>query len=374
MAVTPQKRRHKVYTIPELISLEDDPDRWIVPGVIPTTGRTIVFGDGGTYKTTIIMDLAIAVASGGLMLRQFPVHKFGPVLFVSTEGSILDNKDRVMAHLRAHEADPDKVKFFFCQEPFDMDDPLDVGELRTYIDEIKPMLVILDPLDSFIRGDENSAKETKELRRRVNELVHEFDLSLLIIHHENKEGKMRGSSAWHDWADVELQMTTQESTLAGIGQPVKIVTVKANKVRNGAAGKVFSVAPLHDKNRGIVDFIYYEGDGEAIVSANLRQRTYAALYYAPVALTTKDVATQLNTTSEKIGVALRDLERMGFADKGGTVTRSTSVDGSRTRTVPAWRVVQRTSPVDAAAAILKYQRQLIEEDLNTITIDPMAMG
>ena len=369
MQANAPKRRHKVYSIAELIAMEDDPDRWLVPGVIPVVGRTIVFGDGGSYKTTIIMDLAIAVASGGLLLRQFPVHKFGPVLFVSTEGSILDNKDRVMAHLRAHEVDPERVPFFFCQEPFDMDNPPDVAELRDYIGEIKPALVVLDPLDSFISGDENSARETKALRRRADEIIGDFDISLLVIHHENKEGKMRGSTAWHDWADVELQMTTQETTLSGISSPVKIVTVKAGKVRNGAAGKIFSVVPLHDKNRGIVDFVYYDGEGDEVMMANLRQRAYAVLFNAPMAMTTKDVAAQLNVSQEKASDALRALERIGFADKNGSVTRSTSPSGERTRAVPAWRVVQRTSPVDAAAAILKYQKQLIEDDLSTINIE-----
>jgi len=372
MAISTPGKRHKVYSVPELLALEDDPDRWIVPGVIPVVGRTIVYGDGGTGKTTIIMDLAIAVASNGLMLKQFPVHKFGPVLFVSTEGSILDNRDRVMTRIRSHGVDPSLVQFYFCQEPFDMDNPADVAELRSYMQDLQPRMVVWDPLDSFIRGDENSAKETKQLRRKADDIIHDFQTSLLVIHHENKQGGIRGSSAWKDWTDTELHVTVKEMTLPGAG-PVKVVTVDAEKVRNGRDGKVFSVVALASNTAGGLEYEYYDGqNAEAISQAWLKQQVYKTLLEAPLALTTKEVASLLGVSQPKTAAALEALEATGLADHNGSVIRPSNTEGTRTRAVPAWRVARRMSLVDAVAAILQYQKQRIAEDTEMLTITPLV--
>ena len=71
------RRTHKVFSVAELLALQDTPDKWIVPHMIPRSGRTLVFGTGGAYKSTIVFDLCVAIAAQGQLLRQFPVQQYG---------------------------------------------------------------------------------------------------------------------------------------------------------------------------------------------------------------------------------------------------------------------------------------------------------
>jgi DNA-binding transcriptional ArsR family regulator len=362
MSIKSVGRNHRVYSVPELLKLEDDPNRWIIPGVVPVVGRTIVYGDGGTGKTTIIMDLAIAVASDRRLLKQFPINKTGPVLFISTEGSILDNRDRVMVRLRSHSLDPSTVQFYFCQDSFDMDNDNDVAELTAYIEELKPLIVVCDPLDSFIRGDENSAKETKALRRKFDKLINAYSFSLIVIHHENKAGGIRGSTAWRDWTDTELHITSVEQALSGIGQ-VKVITLTAEKVRNGRDGKVLSLVALPASTTGGLEYEFYDGqNAENVVAAWLKQRVYKQLL-DDGALLLKDLAEKLNVAQAKVSSTLSQLEQAKLVDQQGSVLKGS-------RNLSAWRVTQRMSLVDAAAAILQYQKQRAEEDTAAIVITP----
>ena len=112
------KAPHQFFSVADLLTLRDDPERWIVPLMIPKANKTMVFGEGGAYKSTIVFDLCVAVASGGQLLQQFPVKHHGTVLLISTEGSIYDNKERILAHCRVHNVNPGEIDLHFCQEPF----------------------------------------------------------------------------------------------------------------------------------------------------------------------------------------------------------------------------------------------------------------
>ena len=65
---------YRLYTVKDLLELKDDPRRWIVPNMLPRVGRTFAYGRGGHYKSTILFDLAVAVASGSKLCEQFPVR------------------------------------------------------------------------------------------------------------------------------------------------------------------------------------------------------------------------------------------------------------------------------------------------------------
>jgi len=367
--------QQKIYSMRELIALEDDPNRWIVPGVIPKCGRTIIYGKGKSYKSIVTFDLCVAVASGGLLLQQFPVNHFGPVLIVSTEGSIYDNRDRILGHLRLRNLDPEKVQLHFCQEPFQLDDIADVQRLRTELERLRPVLLVLDPLDSCFAGDENSAKETKALRRNINSVITDLDTSVVVIHHAKKSGKdnpeadLRGSSAWQGWADVIVLFEKAENQrVMSMAAPVDVISVKTQWVRNGAAGHVFSVIPMHDKIRGLVEFAYLEESGEQALHVYLKQLVYKIICDNPTPMSTSEVAAVAQASRDRVALALSTLTGAGLAVKDVPVPRPTG--NGRFRQVLAWRVTKKLPLVDAAVQIIAYQRQLERADLDEIEITP----
>jgi len=370
-----QRPRHQIYSVRDLLALKDDPDRWIVENMIPTSGRTLVFGQGGTFKSTIIFDLCVAIASEGLLLRQFSVNKYGPVLLNSTEGSIFDNRDRILTHARAHGINPADMPLYFCQQPFCLDDAVDIELLEGYIKQLKPIMVVLDPLDSFFSGDENSSKETKLLRRAIDMLIDKYRVSFILIHHESKNTKggstPRGSTAWYGWADAVLHVKVEHKKV-GLPEKMKVVSVESQKQRNGKSGHIFSGVPFIDEQLKQMTFNFYDGtDASGIALTYWKQQCYKVLCGSLVPMTNTMIAEQLSIKAEKISGALSALQADGIATKDAFVNRATNADGTRSRAVAAWRPLKKVSLVDLAEFMVKTEATMEEEQDAELSITPM---
>jgi RecA-family ATPase len=373
------KRRHQIYSVTDLLSLQDDPNRWIVPRMIQKSNRILVFGEGGNYKSTVVFDLCVAVASQGKLLRQLDVLHHGPVLLNSTEGSVFDNKDRLLSHMRAHGANPMDTQLYFCQQPFCLDDAMDVEDLEKEIKRLKPILVVLDPLDSFFSGDENSAKETKALRRQIDRLIDEYKCTFIVIHHQTKGGQggkekgggkptPRGSSAWYGWADAVLHFSVAKKKL-GLAEPTEILTIESLKQRNGKKGRIFSAVPQVDEVLQQTTFVYYDGkDSAGIVLEYYKHQIYKTLRSSPEPMTNVMIADALGVRQEKIVEALNSLEAERLIKKDAGVERAFGVGGSRTRVVAAWRALIPLMMVDAAAIMVKDEESELQQG------DPEALA
>jgi hypothetical protein len=381
--------RHRIYNIEELLSLVDDGNRWLVPNMIPRVGRTIVYGHGGTYKTTILFDICVSIATGGMLLRHWPIATTGerrPVLIISTESSIYNNKDRIAAHIRARETssaelamrggkapipNKEEMPIYYCQNAFDLDDVHEKKAFQDTVEELKPALILLDPLDSFLTGDENSAKETKNFRRTVDHLIEEHETSVVVIHHSTKDKEnpsIRGSGAWRGWTDTALFFQKQSTEIGG--ETLDYVDVRADKQRDGREGLIFSVIPEIDEVRGMVTFsLINDGiDPDEITHNTVTKKVYEYLAIRG-ASTQKDICAGTTYSYKRVQAALSSLAADGVAAHDGVVMRSTSEDGSRQRSVPAWRIVPKTSFVDKASALLKAKLASDRRDEETYSVD-----
>jgi hypothetical protein len=372
-------RRHQVYSVRDLLALEDDPNRWIVPDLIQKSNRIMVFGEGGHYKSALVFDLCVAVASGGNLIREIAVRQHGPVLINSTEGSLFDNKNRLLSHMRAHGVNPVDLPLFFCQQPYCLDDAQDIHALELEIRRIKPVVVVLDPLDSFFSGDENSAKETKALRRTVDRMIDEYKCTFVVIHHQaanvGKDGKElrakpRGSTAWYGWADAVLHVKAKKQKL-GLPIELEVITVEAQKQRNGPKGHMFSAVPFIDKRLAQTTFAFYNGvDAAGVARSYYKFHIHRLLHESGQPMTNGMLADTLGVRQEKLTEALQELEQAGFIAKDAGVSRAFGPEGSRVRTVAAWRARVPLSVVDAAAIMVKDE----EIELQQYSIEPQPMG
>lgn len=359
--------RHRVLNAQELLMVKDDPNRWLVSNMIPKQGITLLFGQEGHYKSTLIFDLCIAMCSGGNLLGHYPVALPGPVLLNSTEGSTYDNKERLLLHARAHNVNFAELPLHFCQQPFCMDDQLDVDELEYHLKEIKPIMVVMDPLDSFFMGDENSAKDTKLVRRAIDRLKEQYSCAFVILHHMAKDKKAgattRGSSAWPGWADAVIHVNMERLRI-GLPDPVDTVKVESKKQRNGKAGHLFSFVPHIDTVRRLTTFSLYDGkDFTNITLEHYKQKAYEALKASKDCKTASMLAEQLNLRPEKVSEALSLLEKQGLAARDGTVVRPYGTQG-KTRRIAAWRPLGHYTVADLAEIMIKEQVRSAENKLS----------
>lgn len=190
-----------------------------------TTG--ILFGDPGSYKSFIALDIALHCALG----RDWhgnPV-KQGLVAYVAGEGHGGFAR-RLAAFSKAHDITIDEtLPLYFSERAADFYTAESALEVSQAVDAIaesvgKPKLIVIDTLArNFGPGDENSTSDMNVFVDHINLYLRaKYGCTVLIVHHTghaNKE-RARGAMALKGALDFEYRIEKQS------GRMVKMVCTK----------------------------------------------------------------------------------------------------------------------------------------------------
>jgi len=212
----------------ELLGKEIEQPGWMIKDVWQRTSHGMIAGEPKTYKSVIATDMAVSVASGKPFLGQFPVEHQGPVMYIQEENSPWLVKDRVtkISHTRGALNGSAKMNgsvlsvnmplelplYFLNNQGFDFTNEEDRQFLENSIAEIKPVLIIFDPLYLMLGDkDESSSRDIRPVLNWLLTLRYTYKTSVIVIHHWNKSGKserggqrMLGSVLWHGWVESAL--------------------------------------------------------------------------------------------------------------------------------------------------------------------------
>ncbi len=178
--------------------------QWAVEGWLPDDTIAMMVSPPGTYKTWTLIDLAVSIATRTPFLGAAIVHRSGPVLIFQQEdfhGQIAQRIATIVAGRFpiGWDGDLSKKQFGVTLPPsppvylhdnrelrFDDNDVMDVLEAR--IRELRPVLVIIDPLYTAAPLDEYMAKAVPYMMRlkRLRDLYH---TSFILAHHTGKRSK-----------------------------------------------------------------------------------------------------------------------------------------------------------------------------------------
>lgn len=186
--------KSKMYSAAEFMILESEGLQWLIPGLLPQTGITILAGFPGVGKTTLAYDSAASILFGDEFLGETPT-KLGKVLFVCS--------DELPAYIQDKFVNRGIFGSTNWQILLDWDIS-QISELEKHLEDFRPDLVIIDSFASIHKDeafDENSSKADKGIRK-LEALVNRYSTAAILIHHagKNKEntgtvGAVRGSSA-----------------------------------------------------------------------------------------------------------------------------------------------------------------------------------
>jgi AAA domain-containing protein len=232
---------------------EPTPISWLIDGLWPSGELGMLFGDGGSFKTSIALHIAAAVAGGHRVFDRFATER-GPVLFVSEEdpGSILQM--RLEAFVIGHGWGRRGVlqNVHYCAvEGVTLTDARWQQRLRGEVERLGVRLVVLDPLTELVAGEENSASEMRPCIRFARSLCRPTGAAVMMLHHAGKarEGsrsidRVRGSSAFYSASRAVYALEDRGS------DTVAIECVKASRTarpRPFAVKREISITP---SNRG----------------------------------------------------------------------------------------------------------------------------
>ena len=205
---------------------------WLVKGFWGRRSHGIVAGMPKCFKSTLVHDLVVSVASGQPFLGKFPVLDPGPVIVVQNENADYIMKDRtekiildrglvgeaeVLSKKLVHIEFPPQLPITFInQQGFTLGNEDHRKQIESLIEEVKPVLVVFDPLYLMFEGDLNSSKELNPILNWLLSLKTKYRTSVMVIHHYNKGSnqqvlrggaRMAGSVMLYGWVESAWYLT-----------------------------------------------------------------------------------------------------------------------------------------------------------------------
>lgn len=157
---------------------------WLWYPYIPYGKLTVIQGDPGEGKSTLILNIAALLSTGKPMPDGSSVEKPQTIIYQCAEDSV---EDTIKPRLVMAGADCDKVAFIVEDE-----DSLTLTDERieNAIKNTGARLFILDPIQAFIPPDSDmlSATKMRSTMRKLAGVAEKYQCAIVLIGHMNKAG------------------------------------------------------------------------------------------------------------------------------------------------------------------------------------------
>lgn len=170
---------------------------------------TIIQGDPGCGKTTLILQLASLLTKGELLpLEESKEREPITVIYQSAEDSYEDT-----IKPRLEEAGADCSKICFIDESVDALSMTD-SRLVEALETTNAKLLILDPIQGYLGGDidMHRANEIRPVMKKLGQLAEEFKCAIVLIGHVNKGGS---KSIYRGLGSIDFVAATRSLLFVG---------------------------------------------------------------------------------------------------------------------------------------------------------------
>jgi archaellum biogenesis ATPase FlaH len=209
--------RDRLHSFSDLMAVNDTQVHYLISSLIPDESVTLVTGSPKAGKSLILLDAAIAIASGGSFLNLQTQQ--GRVLIIDQENGIRRAARRVQGLSVGRKLAAQDLPLFVYQGDV-RDDHRGPKILSELCEELKPDFVIIDPLVAYLSrdGDENSSAYIRSLFNRLKGIVEKHSCAIAVVHHPRKQGtgesysssSARGSSDIPAAVDLHLHISRHQ--------------------------------------------------------------------------------------------------------------------------------------------------------------------
>lgn len=173
---------------------------WLIQDWLPDKSITFLVSPPESYKTWILLDLAVSISTGLPFLGQARVNKTGPAMIIQQEDShgglterlalIAEQKMGMAANL-GNEAwqipcIPDLPIYIHPSRMLRFDNDKVLKELEEQIKTIKPRVILIDPLYSTTSGVDNYMAGLANQMMILKTWRDKYGCSFVLAHHSKK--------------------------------------------------------------------------------------------------------------------------------------------------------------------------------------------
>ena len=195
----------------KLINMQDievEEVKWLIYPLIPYGKITIIQGDPGEGKTTLVLQIIARLTKGESIVNEEAKEPIN-VIYQTAEDGLADTiKPRLLS------ADADCSKVLVID---DKDTPLTMRDVRLEqaIIETNAKLVVLDPIQGFLGADVDMhrANEIRPIMKHISELAEKYKCAIILIGHMNKSSM--GKSAYRGLGSIDFQAAARSVLIVG---------------------------------------------------------------------------------------------------------------------------------------------------------------
>jgi RecA-family ATPase len=231
-----------------------EPRRWIVRNRIPVGEPGIMSGDGGTGKTRLMLQLAVAVSAELPDWVNGILETHGPAIFYSAEEKLAEMHRRVADILafrglefsalakRLHFlCDHDNITLAKADHKGAVTPTLSLHRLEKTVALIRPAVVVIENAADVYEGDEsNRTAVTKFVRHMLGGLAMPTEATPVLIQHPSLTGLASGtgtsgSTGWNNAGRWRLNFTRDKTDETGARE---LTVIKGNYGPDGEKVRV----------------------------------------------------------------------------------------------------------------------------------------
>lgn len=163
--------------------------RWLWYPFIAVGKITLLQGDPGDGKSTMMMNLIASLANGECLPDGKPVGMPQRVIYQCSEDDV---SDTIKPRLEKCGADCRNVAFINEETYSGL--TLDDERIRQAIVEFRPRLVVIDPIQAYLGSDSDLqiAGRARKLMQRLGMWASVYDCAIVLIGHLNKKEGTKG--------------------------------------------------------------------------------------------------------------------------------------------------------------------------------------
>ena len=250
------KNKFKFYKDSELDDLDYTHTEWLIEDWLPKGDINFLVGKSASFKTTLSLHIAFAIASGKLVFNKYKTIK-SKVLYLNEENAsniFINMRDRVKAGLGI-EGVEDNVHVTILSG-IRLDKVDNVLEIIKYVQENNIGVVVCDSFRRFIGFDENNATEMNNLFNIFKYFRNECPgLTIVNLHHLKKFDPTKNLDM-RDMLRGSSDITNNADSIIGIKRKVGFDQIICQHIKNRSGPEKQPVLINLDTEENFKTYIY----------------------------------------------------------------------------------------------------------------------